>query len=72
MTAAARRALARTTVYSIRTAKKILIIIFLLMANIRGFGSLLDVRICLEKLKAWARNKVLGVFLVDIFIYSLP
>lgn len=36
MTAAALSALARATVYSIRTAKKILII-FLLMANIRRF-----------------------------------
>lgn len=38
MTAAAFRASAKTTVYSIRTARKILIITFLLMANIKGFG----------------------------------
>lgn len=36
MTAAALRALARTTIYSSRRAKKILI--FLLMASIREFG----------------------------------
>lgn len=38
VTAAAPKTLVGRTVYFSRTAKKILIIIFLLMVNIRGFG----------------------------------
>lgn len=45
MTAAALRASVEATLYPIRTAKEAVIIIFLLMAHIRGFALLEGVRI---------------------------
>lgn len=40
MTAAALRGSAKAMLYAIRTAKEVIIIILLLMANIRGFALL--------------------------------